>query len=145
MATVPEVGFYLLASPSEQGRYDFACKLVEKIYRTGRFCYLLTESPQQSERLDLQLWTFRAGSFIPHQIYRGEAPLLQQTILIGEQPIPEPWQAIIVNLSAQYPSQLDKTERLLEVLDSSETSKQAGRLRYKHYQQLGCPIATHNM
>jgi len=142
---MPEVNFYVLASQSRQERQDFACKLIEKIYRSGQNCYVLTDSAEQAASMDKELWSFRAGSFIPHQIYNGIVPELTQTILIGGSDIPESRQNLIVNLSDNTPAVTKRTERILEILDSSEICKQAGRQRYRQYQQLGLAITTHKI
>jgi DNA polymerase-3 subunit chi len=143
--SLPEVSFYVLATQDQQQRQDFACKLIEKIYRSGYFPYVLTDSAEQAEQIDNALWTFRAGSFIPHQIYRGEIPAFTGTILIGSENIPDGWQKIVVNLSSLYPPTTAPTERILEILDNSEECKQAGRQRYRHYQQAELAITTHKM
>jgi len=141
-----EISFYVLSSHSQQQRLEFACKLIEKIYRSGHSCFVLTDSAAQAEEMDKQLWSFRAGSFIPHQIYNGIVPELAQTVLIGSsEEIPESRQNLIVNLSSRAPTLSPQTERILEILDNSDASKQAGRQRYRHYQQLGLAIATHKM
>lgn len=141
----PEITFYIIASSSQQERLSFACKLIEKIYRSGHNCYVLTDSDEQASNMDKLLWTFRAGSFVPHQVYTGLLPQLAQTILIGGHDIPESRQNVIINLSASVPTISDKTQRILEILDNSETCKQAGRQRYRHYKSLGLPIQTHNL
>ncbi|MGZ5585241.1 MAG: DNA polymerase III subunit chi [Methylobacter sp.] len=138
-----EVSFYILPTESLQDRYLFACKLIEKAYRSGSFCYVLTDSDEQSRIIDDLLWTFRAGSFIPHQIYNGELPELERVILIGSLNGPEHWQKVLFNLSSRYPDAGPKTERVLEILDNSETTKEAGRNRYRQYQQSGMKITTH--
>lgn len=138
-----EVSFYILPSESLQERYLFACKLIEKAYRSGHFCYVLTDSAEQSRHLDDLLWTFRAGSFIPHQIYTGEPPGFEKVILIGSLNAPENWQKTLFNLSSHYPDSGPQTERILEILDNSETTKAAGRNRYRQYQQSGMKITTH--
>ncbi len=140
-----EVTFYILPSQSQQERQTFACKLTEKIYRNGQFCYILTDTEQQNQQIDNQLWTFRAGSFIPHQIYHGECPQYQGTVLIGTEPIPEQWQKVVVNLSSTQPQPTEHCERILEILDNGETTKQMGRNRYRHYQQAGLKITTHKL
>ncbi|MDD4914605.1 MAG: DNA polymerase III subunit chi [Methylococcales bacterium] len=142
---MPEISFYVLPSRSATERLSFACRLIEKIYRSGQSCYVLIDSAEQAADLDKQLWTFRAGSFVPHRIYGGVDPELPQTVLIGGNDIPESRQAIILNLSDSTPALGEKTERLLEILDNSETCKQAGRERYKYYKQLGYRIETHKM
>ncbi len=140
-----EVSFYILPTESLHDRYLFACKLIEKAYRSGCFCYVLTDSAEQSQTLDDLLWTFRAGSFIPHQHYLGELPELEQVILIGSVAAPTGWQNTLFNLSSHYPNPGPQTERILEILDNSETTKAAGRERYRRYQQAEIVIATHKM
>lgn len=139
----PEVVFYVLASSSQAERQDFACKLIEKIYRGGQFCYVLTEHAEQAAEVDKSLWTFRAGSFVPHQVYQGVLPAYKNTILIGGYPIPPDWQKIIVNLSTHFPPTVAPIERIVEILDNSEESKRAGRQRYRHYLDAGLEIITH--
>ncbi len=95
--------------------------------------------------MDKLLWTYRPGSFIPHRIFTGIIPDLTQTVLIGGAEIPENWQNWIVNLSELIPVVHDQAERILEILDNTEHCKQAGRQRYRHYQQLGLKIVTHRM
>jgi len=140
---VAEVSFYILPTESLDDRYLFACKLIEKAYRSGSFCYVLTDSAEQSKIIDDLLWTFRAGSFIPHQIYTGELPELEKVILIGSLNAPESWQKVLFNLSSHYPDAGPQTERILEILDNSETTKAAGRDRYRRYQQSGMKVITH--
>jgi DNA polymerase-3 subunit chi len=148
---MPEVSFYLLPSRSRQERYLFACKLIEKAYRSGHFCYVLTDSAEQSEIMDNLLWTFRAGSFIPHGLYTNETASLpraeweRNVILIGTQKAPEYWQKTVINLSSQCPQDLAQIERIMEILDDSEETKTAGRQRYRQYQQLGLTVTTHKI
>lgn len=139
----PEVVFYVLASSDQRERQDFACKLIEKIYRGEQFCYVLTEDDEQADEVDKALWCFRAGSFVPHQRYLGSLPDNRHTILIGASDIPSDWQRVIVNLSTQYPELVESTERIVEILDNSEASKSAGRERYRHYLSAGLDIITH--
>lgn len=139
-----EASFYILPSSSLSDRFIFACKLIEKAYRCGQFCYVYTDSPQHSEQLDNLLWTFRENSFIPHQIY-DEQPDFEDTVLIGTQTAPEKWQKLIFNLSSKYPDDLTKTERILEILDNNEDLKQAGRQRFRQYKQDGFDISTHKI
>jgi DNA polymerase III subunit chi len=157
-----EVSFYILPSQSTQERYEFACKLIEKAYRSGCFCYVLTDNAEQSQKIDDLLWTFRAGSFIPHQIYTGELPdiardgvyagssqgassVFEKVILIGSLNVPENWQKTVINLSSHCPEEFDKIERILEILDNSEATKELGRNRYRQYQQSGVNITTHKI
>ena len=140
-----EVSFYILSSALLQERYLFACKLIEKAYRNGQFCYILTDNDAQSQLLDDLLWTFRAGSFIPHEIYTGQAPTTDKVVLIGSVKAPEHSQGLLFNLSTKYPEDISKTKRILEILDNCEVTKVAARNRYRQYKQAGMSVTTHNM
>jgi DNA polymerase-3 subunit chi len=135
-----EISFYILPSQSQQERLLFACKLIEKAYRSGCFCYVLTDTAGQSQQIDNLLWTFRAGSFIPHQLYTGDIPATEQ-VLIGSLPAPAQWQKTVINLS----SQCANAERVLEILDNSEATKAVGRDRYRYYKEAGHNLTTHKM
>lgn len=142
---MPDVTFYVLPSVAESQRLLFACRLIEKAYRAGSFCYVLAETDAQAQRLDDLLWTFRQGSFIPHQRYTGELPGIDKVVLLGAVEPPASWQKIIVNLSAKGPSDCERAERILEILDDSPEVKAQGRMRYRRYQQAGFTVETHEM
>lgn len=135
-----DISFYILPSESQQERLLFACRLIEKAYHSGCFCYVLTDTDAQSQHLDNLLWTFRAGSFIPHQIFTGAIPVIEQ-VLIGRHAPPEQWQKNVLNLS----SCCVEAQRVLEILDNSETTKSIARQRYQHYKQAGHQLTTHKM
>lgn len=139
---MPSVSFYILPSQSEQDRQRFACKLAEKAYRDNQNIFILTESDIQSKILDDMLWTFRAGSFIPHQIYTDKQPPLENKVTIGTRGAPEGWENTIINLSSKCPENLESSRRILEILDESEEIKQSGRSRYRHYRDLKLEINT---
>ena len=142
---MPEISFYVLPTESSQERHLFACKLIEKAYRSGAFAYVLTDSPEQSRLIDDLLWTFRAGSFIPHQVYSGEMPAVENVVLIGSSNPPEQWKNTVINLSSHVPQDFQDTERILEILDNGEETKAWGRNRYRQYQQAGIEITTHKI
>ncbi|MGR8933218.1 MAG: DNA polymerase III subunit chi [Gammaproteobacteria bacterium] len=142
---MPAVSFYLLTSDSETERYLFVCKLVEKAYRERHRLYILTASEEQARQLDDMLWTFRAGSFVPHQRYNDIPPAQENVALLGTRSAPDGWRQILLNLAAEIPETPDNYERIIEVLDGSEICKQAGRKRYRQYQALGFTVNTYNM
>lgn len=142
---MPELSFYILSSDTERERSIFCCKLIEKAYRQACFCYVLTDSDNQSRMLDDLLWTFRPNSFIPHQLYTGQQADIEKTVLIGTSQPPKGWQNIIINLSTQSLQDLNNIGRLFEILDNNPQRKQAGRNRYREYQQQGMKINTHHL
>lgn len=140
---MPEITFYVLNSESIYDCYLFACKLIEKAYNSGKFCYVLLDSFEQCQRLDDMLWTFRAGSFIPHQLFTGAEPEIKTQVLIGVENAPVNWQNVIFNLSSSLPQNWQNATRVLEILDNNEITKAAGRERYRAYKNAGIEITTH--
>lgn len=142
---MPEITFYVLNSESLYHRYLFACKLIEKAYNSGKFCYVLLDTFEQCQRLDDMLWTFRAGSFIPHQLFTGIEPEITSQVLIGTENAPALWQNVVFNLSSQLPVTWQNTTRILEILDNNETTKIPARQRYRTYKEAGIEIVTHHI
>ncbi|MEY4768531.1 MAG: hypothetical protein RL637_1170 [Pseudomonadota bacterium] len=140
-----EVSFYLLSTEAEYQRQLFACKLIEKAYRSGCFCAILTDSETYSHTFDDLLWTFRPNSFIPHEIYQGKNPNFANTVIISHSQIPLNWQRVILNLSSTIPPELTQTQRILEILNNHSTVKQFGRQRYRQYKELGFTLNTHQI
>lgn len=140
-----ELSFYILSTNNERQRNIFCCKLIEKAYRQQCFCYLLTDSDSQSRMLDNLLWTFRPTSFIPHQLYSGQLPAMDNMVLIGSLPPPDGWKKLIINFSSHPLEDLSKTERLLDIVDNHPQRKQAARERYRYYKQQGLEIQTLQM
>lgn len=142
---MPEISFYVLATTSEQERSLYACRLIEKAYRNGHICYVLTDTDEQAQALDDLLWTFRAGSFVPHQRYDGSLPGLERVILISPLDPPEMWRKTLVNLSSRMPADYERAERILEIVYDNEEVRGAGRHRYRQYRQAGIEITTHTI
>ncbi len=142
---MPELSFYILQSESFQERCFFACKLIEKAYQSGQYCYVLMDSLPEVQMLDERLWTFRPGSFIPHDTATQTLPTNRSQVLIGTQPPPIHWRGVVVNLSSHLPAHWEDFTRLLEILDNSEATKIAGRQRYSTYKQAGVTITTHKI
>lgn len=140
-----EVSFYVLPSDATEGRYQFLCKLVEKAYRERHRVYILTAAPEQTQVLDDLLWTFRAGSFIPHEVNNGTPPGPENAVVIGTADAPPGWRQLLINLAPDIPANPDGYERIVEILDNNDHCKQAGRQRYRRYQAANLRITTHTL
>ena len=66
IALMARVDFYLLKEAGVDSRYSFACRLAEKAYRLNNTVHIHMLSQSDVERVDDLLWTFRDGSFVPH-------------------------------------------------------------------------------
>jgi len=62
----PQIDFYLLSQDHEI--FNYSCRLTEKAFSTGFTVFILTKNVDDAKKLDDLLWSFRADSFIPHQM-----------------------------------------------------------------------------
>ena len=143
------VDFYILAGDTPQARDLFACRVVEKAYRLGHGVYLHTASPQQAERLDRLLWTFKQNSFVPHAV-DGHSPDPDTPVLIGYNTrLSDSHHAqqrqVLINLAADVPLFFSSFERVAEIIDPREEHKISGRARYRFYRDRGYNLENHNI
>ncbi len=137
------IDFYVLPSHDPHTRRVMACKLVEKAYRQGHTVYLKTDTEEESRVFDDLLWTFRQGSFVPHEMAGPSTP--EAPVIIGHLPAPEAMRDVMVNLCQEVPQGYTSFERLAELVDQDESIRSAGRRRYRHYQAEGHSIQTHQL
>lgn len=140
------VDFYILQSTTLRNRQEFACKLTEKAYRLGRKVFIRTGSPEETRQLDNLLWTFRAGSFIPHALSPGEKDDdLQTPVLLGTQYEDTEHSDLLINLSTEMPCKYGRFGRIAELIDQNGPVRESGRQHYRQYQIEGCELTTHKL
>lgn len=138
------IDFYIIQNDAPNAREVLACRLVEKAYHLGHQIYLHTDSQQQIGAMDNFLWTFRAGSFIPHQIY--EASFDENCpVHIGSHDNLDEGSDVLINLADEVPSFFSRFERIAEIVDQDVTTRTNGRERFKFYRDRGFAIESHNI
>lgn len=139
---MPQVDFYILAGSSVNARHVFACRLAEKAYQLGHKVYVYTASAPEATLMDELLWTFRAGSFLPHAVYpTTEEPY--PSVLVGCTEGPAHHSDVLINLTQEVPPFFDRFARVAELVD--DQTKQAARERFRIYREQGYPPETHNI
>lgn len=140
------VDFYVLPTRTPHERRVLACKLTEKAWRQGMKVHIQTHSEAETEIMDKLLWTFRQGSFIPHQKVDA-TPTEREDIpvLIGHGTPPGDFREMVINLSLEQPPAVGSYQRVAELVDQEETVRAEGRRRYAAYKQLGYELATHKL
>ena len=139
-----KVDFYILEQQQGEARNRFACRLAEKAWQQGNKVYIHTESAEQSRRLDELLWTFRAGSFVPHSLDDAtEAD--SSPIHIGHGEELRHHDEVLINLAPEVPLFFSRFERVAEVVDQDEQVKQQGRERFRFYRDRGYPLENHTI
>jgi DNA polymerase-3 subunit chi len=138
------ISFYILKGDQEHDRQVFACRLIEKAYAQGHQIYVHTDNAQQAKQLDQLLWSFRADSFIPHQM-TDEPGQEDCPILIGHDANPPRLMNLLINLSPQHPLFFSQFERVAEFINDDTDTKSQGRERYRFYQQRGYELESHKI
>lgn len=138
-----QVDFYI--SKKEQSRETLACRIVEKAYSRGNTVFIQTSDANQAERMDKLLWTFRQGSFLPHERQNQQNKDESVPILIGWEQEPGNTPQVLVNLSHEIPSWFSRINRVMEVVDGNPQTKLQARERYQFYRDRGYPLETHNI
>ena len=138
-----QVDFYILTDEASTARALLACRLTEKAWKQGHRVYINTASPQQLADLDDLLWTFRAGSFIPHGVYTESDT--EEPVALGHASEPAGHNDVLVNLSDEIPAYFSRFERVAELVGPDEQERAAARERYCYYQDRGYTLNTHKL
>jgi DNA polymerase-3 subunit chi len=138
------VDFYILDDAMATARAQFVCRLAEKAWQQGHKIYIHTDGPAQSSQLDELLWTFRAGSFLPHSLDSG-ADADSVDIHIGHGDEPMHHDDVLINMGREVPLFFSRFERVAEVIAGDEAAKQDGRQRFRFYRERGYPLQSHTI
>ncbi len=138
------VDFYVLADTHASARLQFACRLAEKAHHLEQQVHLHTASAAEAEQLDNLLWTFRQGSFVPHEILAGGSAV-QSPVTVGHGAAAPPRADLLINLAADIPDFAAACSRVVEIVDGSENIRQQGREHFRRYRERGWNPASHTI
>lgn len=135
-----KVDFYILSKA--QNRLGFVSRLAEQMYRQGHQLHIHTTDSAMSSQIDNLLWSYRDISFVPHEQYHGDAANSPVTISHeGEPSIND----ILINLANDVPDFFSRYERVVEIIDTDNSQRLQGRLRYRYYRDRGYELTNHNI
>jgi DNA polymerase-3 subunit chi len=138
------VDFYILAGAGESARHLFACRLAEKAYRLNNTVHIRTVDRNLAARIDDLLWTFRDGSFVPHEI-ADHAATVEAPVTIGCDATSPAGSDLLINLSHDIPADTGAFPRIAEIVSSDEESRLQSRQRFAAYRDQGHTLDTHNI
>jgi DNA polymerase-3 subunit chi len=139
------VDFYIIDETSGNGRLSLACRLAEKAYLASQSVLIWHSEPTELKALDDLLWTFRDGSFIPHEILGAEAATAEAPVLLSAAAVPAGAVDVIINLAPAIPDLVAQSKRVIEIVDGDEGRRKAGRARWEAYRKRGVQPASHNL
>jgi len=138
------VDFYLLRDPRKQVE-TLCCQLCAKAFDDRHTVAVLCGNEDQATQLDQWLWQVPPQRFIPHG-RAGTAAARGSVVLINSV---APDSQIVINLSGgehavELPAQ-HHVQRILEIVADDDTARAQARRRYRHYQQSGAELHTHEL
>lgn len=139
------VDFYVLSKAGQVPRHSFACRLAEKAYRLQHTVHIHTTDRADAERIDEMLWTFRDGSFVPHDLLDARAAEHPSPISIGYDDATVEPRDLLINLCDAIPACADTFPRVAELVTSDDDCKRESRKRFVQYRDQGHTLTTHNV
>lgn len=139
------VDFYVLQGSGDLLRKKFACRLAEKAYRLKHLVHIHAADSQSAGQLDSLLWTYRDGSFVPHEMVRDGQSDIESPITIGHSGRPGRDAELLINLTDAVPPENGAFPRIAEIVTSDDESRRRSRERYAQYRDLGHSLQTHKL
>jgi DNA polymerase-3 subunit chi len=130
------IDFYVLENTANQDQAFFACRLMAKIIRQDLKIIVQTSDSAHTQKIDQLLWTYQDDSFLAHDIYPDVIDSIAP-IQITHQTNIDIQSDVLLNLTEQIPIAYPQFPRVIEIINQHEAIKQAGRARYRQYQQNG--------
>jgi len=139
------VDFYVLAASGDQSRQVFACRLAEKAYRERHTVHIEVADFESARRLDELLWTFRDGSFVPHDLLESATTPLSAPVTVGNVREAGRTPDLLINLTDTLPDGAETFPRIAEIVTSDEPSKSRSRQHFVAYRDAGHTLDTHKL
>ena len=117
--------------------------MAEKAYLLDNRVHIHTASEAQAQQLDDLLWTWRDGSFVPHELDKsgnGQAP-----VVIGQNSGSTQHTDLLINLGDSVPESVTRFGRIAEVVNGDPASRNSGRKRFRYYRDQGYTLETHKL
>jgi DNA polymerase-3 subunit chi len=140
-----KVDFYVLSGNGDLARRQFACRLAEKAYRLKNTVHIQMANLQGAEQMDELLWTFRDGSFVPHEVLDASASESVSPLTIGIDCVRQGNCDLLINLTDSIPENLSSFPRVAEIVSSDSESRNASRIRFVEYRDDGHTLETHKL
>lgn len=141
---------YLLNSPSMPDQIEFCCRLCEKAFPDFERIHIHTHQSIQNEALDTALWSFKADSFLPHDIgqkIEGQRAQPLAPILIDQEELSAELflkTNLLIVLNSDLPANAEKFDRVCILVINHDDEIKKARLRYKDLKQKSVNVLIHD-
>ncbi len=140
-----KVDFYVLKASGDMARQQFACRLAEKAYRLKNTVHIQAANHQSTRQIDALLWTFRDGSFVPHEVLATSKHDPVSPVTISCDVAPHGERDLLINLGDSIPEAVSSFPRIAEIVTSDDESKVRSRNRFVEYRDDGHTLETYKL
>ena len=139
------VEFFVLEGCNERERSKRACQEIETAFQAEERVLVWFDTEADLSAFDELLWTFADRSFVPHEPLHADSTWDDTPVLLSARNSPPAAPTVIVNLSAAVPPGAEAAQRIVEIIDADPARRQAARVRFKQYRDLGVEPVTHKL
>ena len=105
--------------------------------------FIITSTDKASEQLHELMWQYPGDRFLPHA-RTDKQDAAKAPVNIGTLSSLNPTD-VVINLCHEAVPQPERFNRVLEIVPYADNDRQASRVKYKIYRNLGLDLQTHNM
>ncbi|SCY61151.1 DNA polymerase III subunit chi [Thiohalorhabdus denitrificans] len=139
------VDFFRLGGEDGDAVPRAACMVAGKAYASGYGVLVLATSEALLSDLDTRLWTYRAGSFVPHARLEHRDPEAPEPVVLASD-CADPGGAQVLVCASPPPMEcLSGFQRVAEFVPPDSAGREAARSRYKAYRESGFELHTHDL
>jgi len=128
-------------------KIGYACRLLRKAHRAGHRVAVVGPG-EHLARLDVMLWTFDPGEFVPHcRLRAGQvlpAHLHRTPIVLLDDAASLSGQPVVVNLGSDGLHDLSPFDRVIEVVTAQADDAAQARARWRRYAAAGHKPTNHD-
>ncbi len=139
------VDFYVVTGSGDPARRQFACRLAEKAYRLKNSVHIEVADAATAQIMDELLWTFRDGSFVPHDVLASGTDESKAPVTIGCESSGHLNADLVINLTNEMPQALNKASRIAEIVTADDDGKLYSRRKFARYRKDGHTLETHKI
>ena len=105
--------------------------------------FIISSSQSSIEQLDELMWQYPEGRFLPHSLVSTRKSL-KAPVSIGLLSDLKPTD-VVINLCPEAIPQPERFSRVLEIVPFANDQRQASRVKFKTYRNLGLTPQTHEI
>lgn len=137
------IDFYILDAADCAGRYEFACKIIEKAYKMGHKVLVYADSEAEAKALDELMWRYRESAFLPHSILDKQQNARPKVEIHWQEF--DSHDDVMINLSTRLPDEFSRFSRVIEIVSQEPAVLASTRQNYRFYKDRNYPLNQNDM